>query len=157
MSRWRRRAARFMPDFSAVADALASHAPPETLISFEWPDAVFVEGGLVGGVQLAWPQGEETAVPEWLVFGVMLRTAGLPAEEPGMRPNSAALEDEGFEDLGPGQMIVSFARHFMVHVDAWQQEGFRRVIEFLSAAVAGGRARGAFHRWRRRSSRAQEG
>lgn len=113
----------------ALADALAAHAPPETLISFEWPDAIFVEGGLVGGVQLAWAESEETAVPDWLVFGAMLRTAGMPAEEPGMRPNSAALEDEGFDDLGPGRLIGSFARHFMVHIDAWQQDGFRRVME----------------------------
>src|ERR1700694_3222783 len=60
-----------------VADALATHAPPETLISFEWPDAIFVQGGLVGGVQLAWPESEETAVPDWLVFRGLLRHAGL--------------------------------------------------------------------------------
>src|ERR1700686_5226351 len=62
----------------ALPDALAAHAPPETLISFEWPDAIFVEGGLVGGVQLAWAESEETAVPDWLVFGAMLRPAGRP-------------------------------------------------------------------------------
>jgi biotin-(acetyl-CoA carboxylase) ligase len=114
---------------AALADALASHAPPETLISFEWPDAIFVEGGLVGGVQLGWPEGDEKATPDWLVFGVMLRAVDLAAGEPGMRPLSAALEDEGFDDLGPGRLIANFARHFMVMLDAWQQEGFRPVME----------------------------
>ncbi len=34
---------------TALADALAVHAPPEKPIAFDWPDAVRVDGGLVGG------------------------------------------------------------------------------------------------------------
>src|SRR5262249_57638397 len=34
---------------AALADALAVHAPPELPIAFDWPDAVRVNGGLVGG------------------------------------------------------------------------------------------------------------
>ena len=45
---------------AALADALAVHAPPERPISFDWPDAVRVDGGLVGGGRLAWPQGART-------------------------------------------------------------------------------------------------
>jgi len=112
----------------ALADALAVHAPPETAITFEWPDAVFVQGGLVGGGQLASPKNaDEKKRPDWLVFGAMLRTAITGVAEPGLLPNSAALEDEGFEELGPGQMVETFARHLMVTLDAWQQEGFDRV------------------------------
>src|SRR5215510_623618 len=40
---------------AALADALAVHAPPEKPVSFDWPDAVRVNGGLVGGARLAWP------------------------------------------------------------------------------------------------------
>src|SRR5918994_3134065 len=54
---------------AALADALAVHAPPEKPISFDWPDAVRVDGGLVGGARLAWPQGaDENEPPAWLVF-----------------------------------------------------------------------------------------
>src|SRR5690349_17339066 len=60
---------------SALADALLAHAPPEKLITFDWPDAIFVEGGLIGGSRLGWPAGAaEDAVPDWLVFGATLRT-----------------------------------------------------------------------------------
>ncbi len=112
----------------ALADALAVHAPPETAITFEWPDAVFVQGGLVGGGQLAWPKNAaENERPEWLVFGAILRTVIMGVNEPGLRPESVALEDEGFEELGPGQVVETFARHLMVTLDAWQQEGFDRV------------------------------
>jgi biotin-(acetyl-CoA carboxylase) ligase len=120
---------------TALGDTLAARAPAETMISFAWPDVVFVRGGLVGGVQLAWPAGDEKAVPSWLVLGVMLRATQPDAEEPGMHPDAAALEDEGFDDLGPGSVIASFARHFMAHVHGWQQEGFRPVMESYLARL----------------------
>ena len=53
---------------AALADALAVHAPPERPITFDWPDAVRVDGGLVGGGRLGWPQGgrrERAAAPGW--------------------------------------------------------------------------------------------
>src|SRR5437870_13123333 len=42
---------------AALVDALAALAPPETPIAIDWPDAVCVDGGLVGGGRLAWPAG----------------------------------------------------------------------------------------------------
>src|SRR6202030_4778243 len=51
----------------ALGDALAASAPPEKAISFDWPDAIRIDGGLVGGGGLAWPaaaqEGEKAA---WL-------------------------------------------------------------------------------------------
>jgi len=114
----------------ALNDTLAVHSPPEKLIEFVWPDVIFVEGGLVAGTRLGWPKGaDEKAPPPWLVFGAMIRTAIMGAEDPGSRPQSAALEEEGFDELGPGRMIETFARHLMVWIDAWQQEGFRVIAE----------------------------
>jgi len=113
---------------AALADALAVHAPPEKPIAFDWPDAVRVDGGLVGGGRLAWPQGAaEDAPPDWLVFGAMIRTVAMGDGDPGLRPLSAALEDEGFDDLGSGRLVESFARHLMVAVDSWQEKGFGEV------------------------------
>src|SRR5262245_59212624 len=88
---------------TAVADALAVHAPPEKPIALHWPDGVRVDGGVVGGARVAWPQGaDENAPPAWLAFGAMIRTVAMGEEEAGMRPLSSALEDEGFDDLGSG-------------------------------------------------------
>ena len=47
----------FYAGMAALADALAAHAPPEKPIAFDWPDAIRVDGGLVGGGRLAWPDG----------------------------------------------------------------------------------------------------
>jgi biotin-(acetyl-CoA carboxylase) ligase len=113
---------------TALADALAVHAPPEKPISFDWPDGVRVDGGLVGGARLAWPEGaDENAPPDWLVFGAMIRTVAMGDEEAGVRPLSSALEDEGFDDLGSGALVESFSRHLMVAIDAWQEKGFGEI------------------------------
>jgi biotin-(acetyl-CoA carboxylase) ligase len=122
---------------TALADALAVHAPPERPITFDWPDGVRVNGGLVGGARLAWPQGaEENEPPAWLVFAAMIRTVALGAEEPGLRPLSAALEEEGFDDLGSGRLVESFARHLMVALDAWQEHGFGEIAKNYLARLA---------------------
>lgn len=114
----------------ALHDTLASHAPPEKLIQFVWPDAVLVDGGLVAGVRLGWPKNaDEKATPPWLVFGAMVRTAILGAGEPGTRPQSAALEEEGFDELGSGKLIETFARHLMVWADVFQQDGLPPIAE----------------------------
>jgi hypothetical protein len=129
---------------AALADALAVHAPPEKPIRFVWPDAIEVDGGLIGGARLAWPRDAgEDQIPPWLVFGATIRTVAMSDQEPGLRPLSAALEDEGFDDLGSGALVESFARHLMVMLDAWQDGGFGEVagsyLSRLPPAPAGER------------------
>jgi hypothetical protein len=112
----------------ALVDALLFYSPPERMITIDWPDAISIEGGLVGGGQLAWPaDAREDAVPDWLVFGGMIRMVSLADGEPGLRPLSTALEDEGFDDTAATRLVESFARHLMVATDAWQEQGFRAV------------------------------
>ena len=69
----------------------------------------------------------KTQPPDWLVFGAMIRTVTTAAGEPGLRPLAAALDEEGFDDLGSGRLVESFARHFMVVLDAWQDKVFAAV------------------------------
>jgi len=127
----------FYAGMTALADALAVHAPPEKPISFDWPDAIRVDGGLVGGGRLAWPAGAaEDKPPEWLVFGAMIRTVAMGEGEAGLRPLSAALEDEGFDDLGSGRVVESFSRHLMVATDTWQEKGFAEVARNYLSRLA---------------------
>jgi biotin-(acetyl-CoA carboxylase) ligase len=120
----------FYAGMAALMDALVVHAPPEKLIAVDWPDAIFVDGGLVGGGRMAWPEsGAEEAPPDWLVFSAMIRTVTTGAGEPGLRPFAAALEEEGFDDVGSGRLVESFARHFMTVLDAWNEKGFAAVAK----------------------------
>jgi hypothetical protein len=115
---------------AALADALAAFAPPEKPIAIRWPDAIVVDGGLVGGGRLGWPSdADEDAPPPWLVFAAVIRTVAIGEHEPGVRPPATALAEEGFFDPNSGRLIGSFARHLMVAIDAWQQDGFAEVAK----------------------------
>jgi biotin-(acetyl-CoA carboxylase) ligase len=119
----------FYAGMAAIGDALAAHAPPEKPIVFDWPGAILVDGGLVGGGRLAWPEGaEEARQAPWLVFGAMIRTVSL-TDEPGLMPLVAALADEGFDDIGTGRLVESFARHLMTAFDSWGESGFAAVAK----------------------------
>jgi hypothetical protein len=120
----------------ALADALAAHAPPEKPISFDWPDAICVDGGLVGGGRLAWPAAAaEDEIPSWLVFGAVIRVA-MGEEVAGSRALVTALAEEGFDDLGSGRLVESFARHFMVALDAWHEQGFGEIAKTYLARLS---------------------
>ncbi len=115
---------------TALSDALIASSEPETAIGIVWPDAISVNGGLVGGGRLAWPQGiGEDDVPSWLVFGAMVRVELTSGKEPGADPTVTTLAEEGFGGVMSHQIIESFARHFMVAVDVWQEGGFNAIAK----------------------------
>jgi biotin-(acetyl-CoA carboxylase) ligase len=118
----------FYAGMAALTDALSATAQPETSIAIDWPDSIYVNLGLVGGGRLAWPQGaSEDEVPPWLVFGAMIRTMSMSGAEPGANPQVTALDEEGFSDAMSNLVVESFARNFMVALDAWQESGFGAV------------------------------
>lgn len=110
---------------NALADALSVLSPPEKPITFRYPATLRFDGALVGGARLAWPEGcGEHDVPEWLVFGAMLRAGGV--REQGLHSLGAeitTLDDEGFEAWNPRDFSALFARHFLVEVDNWHEKG----------------------------------
>ena len=128
----------FYAGMCALGDALLAHAPPERSITFNWPGAVLVDGRLVGGGRLAWPSGvDEHAAPDWLVFGATIRTVAMADEEAGLRPLASALSEEGFDDVGSGKLVESFARHLMAALDAWQAGDFTAIAKpYLRRLVA---------------------
>lgn len=120
----------FFACMHALADALVVHAPPEHDLAFGWPDAVLLDGALIGGGRLAWPADcAETAIPEWLVFGAMLRTQDMTHVDPGFAPGATTLVAEGFEAIDGDVIAEGFARHLMTAFDLWNEKGFRAVGE----------------------------
>lgn len=110
---------------NALADALATHAPPSRPVAFDWPDALRVDGVLVGGGRLGWPEGtRDDATPDWLVFSAMIRTSVVRTQEPGLRPLFGALDELGFGPVDAGPIIASFSRHLMAGFDEWKETGF---------------------------------
>src|SRR6187397_3241106 len=87
----------FYAGMVALTDALRAYAPPNKPVTVDWPDAIRVDGGLVGGGRLGWPVStSEDETPPWLVFGAMIRTVTMSETEAGVHPLASALEEEGF-------------------------------------------------------------
>ena len=120
---------------AALARAMAAIAPPHKLIAIEWPDAIRVDGGLVGGGRLVAPEdADAVAPPPWLVFGAVIRLASIPDDDSAASPRAVALgetalEDEGFGGADANRLVEAFARHLMRVIDRWRDDGF--------AAIAG--------------------
>jgi biotin-(acetyl-CoA carboxylase) ligase len=115
----------FFAGMNAVADAIAAHCPPEREVSFEWPDAIRFDGGLLGGARLGWPKHcAEDDVPAWLVFGVILRAADMAHIGEVQAASGVTLLGEGFEMVDTDAIIESFSRHLMTAFDRWNERGF---------------------------------
>ena len=128
----------FYAGMAALADALAAYAPPEKPIDIDWPDAIRVDGGLVGGgrLGLAARRGEDEP-PPWLVFGAHdphgvddRRRAGRCIRSPPRSRRKASPMS------APGELVESFARHLMVHDRCLAGDGFGAVAQRISAAAA---------------------
>ncbi len=129
----------FHAAMAALADAIASYCPPERPVAFAWPDAILFNGAIVGGGRLGWPAAcAEDAVPDWLVFGATLVAARVGIGEPGFHAGSTSLEEEGFGSVD--DIVASFARHLMLHVDAWSERGFDPVAEAYLSRLEHGKA-----------------
>jgi hypothetical protein len=128
----------------ALVDALAAIAPPGTPIAVEWPDAIRLNGRLVGGGRLAWPDGaDDAAPPPWLVFGAMIRMVSMDNDGSGVHPFATALEDEGFGGFGSDRLVESFARHLMRVIDHTREVGFAAIADQYLSRL--GRREGVRH------------
>jgi hypothetical protein len=115
----------FYAGMVALTDALRAYAPPNKTVAIDWPDAIRIDGGLVGGGRMGWPSSaREDEPPAWLVFGAMIRTVAMTDHGPGIHPLASALDEEGFGEAGAVQVTESFARHLMRAIDGWQVDGF---------------------------------
>ena len=59
----------------------------------------------------------------------MIRMVSMTGVDPGLHPMAAALEEEGFTDVAAAELVGSFARHLMVHIDALQEQGFGAIAK----------------------------
>jgi Biotin/lipoate A/B protein ligase family len=134
----------FFAGMNAVADAIAAHCPPEREVSFDWPDTVRFDAGLLGGGRLGWPKDcAEAEVPGWLVFGVLLRAADMAHVPEVQAASGVSLLSEGFELVDTDAIIESFTRHLMTAFDRWNERGFEAIardyLERLPLGKAGER------------------
>ena len=115
----------FLAGMVALADAVGAHGPPEMPLTFRWPDTLVFDGARLGGGRLAAPDAcAEDAVPEWLVFSGMLILSKAATGDPGLTPDSTALDEEGFPAGIAVPLLESFARNLIRAFDGWAEAGF---------------------------------
>jgi biotin-(acetyl-CoA carboxylase) ligase len=125
----------------ALADALATHCPPERDIRFGWPTELVLDAGRLGGMRLAAAPGtQEGEAPEWMVLGVELISDRDHVPDAGQLPESISLKEEDFAD--PAAIIESFAAHLMLNFDRWTHAGFDTVAARYAGRLRGGGALG---------------
>lgn len=124
-----------------LGDALGALVAPEIPVTFDWPDRIYLNGGLVGGVRAAIaPTTADDEVPAWMVIGCRIEVAGEGVDPaPGERPDLTSLFEEGSADISATDVIDAFARHFLLWINRWQEDGFGPVArEFMGRAEPAG-------------------
>ena len=105
-------------------NALGALAPPEVAVHLEWSGQIRVNNARCGRLRAAASGNDPTVEPDWLVIGLdvpILQTA----TDPGRTPDVTALYDEGCAEVDPTQLIESWARHTLVWVNRWEDDGNR--------------------------------
>ncbi len=121
----------------ALAEAVGGFGPPEIPVTILWPDTLHFNGARLGGGRLGAPEGcGETAVPDWLVFSGALIASKRHAGDPGLTPDSTALDEEGFPPDLRGPLVESFARHLTKAFEVWSEDGFARLAGHVLARLA---------------------
>lgn len=103
-------------------NALGALAPPEVAVHLDWTGAITVNAALCGHLQAAASTVTPEAIPDWLVIG--LEVPLMPqSESPGHNPDQTSLFDEGCVEVEPTRLLESWARHTLVWINRWSDEG----------------------------------
>ena len=103
-------------------NALGALAPPEVAVPLGWDGAIRVNGASCGRLRVAASTPDPAARPDWLVVGLDLSILQT-GDAPGANPEVTALYDEGCADVAPHQVLESWARHTLVWINRWEDDG----------------------------------
>ncbi|MFC6687852.1 biotin/lipoate--protein ligase family protein [Jhaorihella thermophila] len=103
-------------------NALGALAPPEVAVHLTWAGGIRVNGAGCGFLRAAASTRDPAEVPDWLVVGLEVPLLQTEAE-PGRRPDMTALYDEGCAEVDPVRLLESWARHTLVWINRWSDEG----------------------------------
>ncbi len=103
-------------------NALGALAPPEVAVHLEWAGGIRINGAACGHLRVAAGGSDPAALPGWLVVGLDLPLMQIN-ERPGDRPDQTALYDEGCAEVDPVALLESWARHTLVWITRWEEDG----------------------------------
>lgn len=121
-----------------LGDAVGSVAPPMVEVRYKWPNDVMFNDRKGAGILLESRVSTEGGL-DWLILGVGVNVQSYP-EDTSYPATSLRFEGAPAE-LGATEVLEAFARHFMVWVNRWLEDGFGPVRQtWLSHAKGLGEA-----------------
>ncbi len=105
-------------------NALGAIAPPEVAVHLEWAGGLRVNGAACGRLRVMAGKTDPAAMPGWLVVGLELPLM-LTDAVPGDAPDRTALYEEGCADVDPVALLEGWARHTLVWITRWEDDGPR--------------------------------
>jgi BirA family biotin operon repressor/biotin-[acetyl-CoA-carboxylase] ligase len=112
-----------------INDALGALAPPAMAVHFVWPDRIMVNGAWCGRIRAAAASNDPGTVPDWLVVGIEMPLLPQNDDNPGHHPDETTLFAEGCTDLPAARLIESWARHMLVWINRFLEDGFAPLHE----------------------------
>ena len=103
-------------------DALGAVGPPELPLHLEWEGYLRVNGARCGRVSLAADAEDPGTVPDWMVLSIEVPFRWAETD-PGERPDTTVLHEEGCGELTPAMLIEAWARHVLHWINRWEEEG----------------------------------
>ncbi|GFE63011.1 biotin/lipoate--protein ligase family protein [Litoreibacter roseus] len=103
-------------------NALGALSPPEVAVHLEWDGTVRINGARCGRFTPAAATTDPETQPDWLVIGLTL-TLWPESDDTGHQPDQTALYAEGCADVDAAQLLESWARHTLVWINRWSEEG----------------------------------
>lgn len=105
-------------------NALGALGPPEVAVHLDWAGGIRVNGARCGRLRAAAGTRDPAALPGWLVIGLEVPVA-MATDRPGERPDETALLEEGCAEVDPVTLLEAWARHTLVWIARWEDEGPR--------------------------------
>ena len=116
--------------------ALGALAPPEVGLHLAWNGDLRLNGAVCGHMRVAASDSEPHQIPDWLVVGFSINI--LPqSDTPGDTPDDTTLYGEGCSDVNPVTLLEAWARHTLVMLHRWSEEGSGPIHKYWSGLAWG--------------------
>ncbi|MDX8348447.1 biotin/lipoate--protein ligase family protein [Cognatiyoonia sp. IB215446] len=107
-------------------NALGAIAPPEIAVLLEWDGTIRVNDAVCGALSVKSSSPQKDNVPDWLIVGLQVSIRNS-TQNPGDTPDVTTLYEEGCGDLGAAQLLEGWARHTLVWINRWTDDGPRPI------------------------------
>jgi biotin-(acetyl-CoA carboxylase) ligase len=103
-------------------NALGALAPPEVAVHLQWDGGLRINGARCGKMHIRAPDVPPEDTPDWMIIGLTLPL--WPTEsDGGYTPDETALYAEGCTDVNAISLLESWAKHTLVWINRWSEEG----------------------------------